>query len=448
MKLPRQSIAFKLAKFSGRLLKRLLQAFCVVLVIGSISLAFILIERGEPPFRGKPILSKQASSKEVQQIIKRLKVLTHQEHSWLQLSRRDIRIMLHHGLARVQQLPLPVEINGSTDFRDESAEIAASISLNKWSGWFTRLGIEFGHRDDKPVINWLQLGRVTLSGEYAATAWRYLVYPWLPEQHQQSWNDAIASVEHVDINESAILVGIRLQEDFRERLKTTSLNDLVAPGTVEDRQLYQQVLEAAISTSKGENVSLTPVLRVLAGLAHTRTKAGNSAIAENRLLIHTLAKAVAPPEVSPMLGRGSAVKGASRLSIHNRHDLAQHLLISAALALQLGDDTALQIGFNKEMEDARPGGSGFNFTDLAADVAGIAFARIAVTPESAEHFQQFMMKHRQEDDFLPIPSGLPQSMSLTQFRDLYEGPGDPDYEEKFELIETTIGNAPLYLSVN
>ncbi|MDO5114142.1 MAG: hypothetical protein Q4E67_07175, partial [Planctomycetia bacterium] len=61
-------------------------------------------------------------------------------------------------------------------------------------------------------------------------------------------------------------------------------------------------------------------------------------------------------------------------TIYGRSDLCQHFWVSAALATHLEPQAVEIIGLEKERKDARPGGSGFDVTDLNADLAGVAFA--------------------------------------------------------------------------
>jgi hypothetical protein len=61
-------------------------------------------------------------------------------------------------------------------------------------------------------------------------------------------------------------------------------------------------------------------------------------------------------------------------TLRRRHDWIMHFSIAAALTAQLGPESAEQLSIAKELLDSN-GGSGFSFGDLAADYAGIAFAR-------------------------------------------------------------------------
>ena len=58
--------------------------------------------------------------------------------------------------------------------------------------------------------------------------------------------------------------------------------------------------------------------------------------------------------------------------MRGRHDLAQHVGVSAALTALSGPRAAEAAGLLKELLDSGEGGSVFSFADLAADLADLA----------------------------------------------------------------------------
>ena len=68
------------------------------------------------------------------------------------------------------------------------------------------------------------------------------------------------------------------------------------------------------------------------------------------------------------------------VTLADRGDLAQHFTISAALAATAGSPLADAVGLYKELDDSRSG-SGFSFSDLAADRAGTRFGALATGPD-------------------------------------------------------------------
>lgn len=102
-------------------------------------------------------------------------------------------------------------------------------------------------------------------------------------------------------------------------------------------------------------------------------------------------------------------------TLHERHDLAQHFAVSAALTAVTGPQAAESAGILKEMLDAR-GGSGFSFADLSADFGGIAFARF-VLGKSARLGD--IEKEFRIADFALSPRGLPEGLTAAQFERQY-----------------------------
>ena len=62
-------------------------------------------------------------------------------------------------------------------------------------------------------------------------------------------------------------------------------------------------------------------------------------------------------------------------SINNRSDWSQHFGVSAALSALMSPDAARQAGLIKELKDESTPGNAFDVGDLAADMAGCAFAQ-------------------------------------------------------------------------
>lgn len=100
-------------------------------------------------------------------------------------------------------------------------------------------------------------------------------------------------------------------------------------------------------------------------------------------------------------------------TIHGRRDLCLHFAVSAGLAAWLGPPAAEAAGLAKEVLDAQRG-SGFSFADLAANTAGIEFARGVLDgrlalPDIAQSFRIA--------DYVPAVRGLPEGIAWTRFQE-------------------------------
>ncbi|MGJ8678783.1 hypothetical protein [Paraglaciecola sp.] len=122
---------------------------------------------------------------------------------------------------------------------------------------------------------------------------------------------------------------------------------------------------------------------------------------------------VALPWVKPML--------------QYRSDLNQHFVFSAAIKILSEQGLSIAIGEFKELMDRSQDGSGFSFVDLAADVAGVEFARVATDPNSAWFVQQKLADNYSESVFFPIIKGLPEGLRKAEFTKQFGEVDSPEY---------------------
>ncbi len=130
--------------------------------------------------------------------------------------------------------------------------------------------------------------------------------------------------------------------------------------------------------------------------------------------------------------------------LRGRHDLAQHFTVSALIAAFAGTPLATMAGLYKEMADAH-GGSGFSFSDLAADRAGTLFGDAATrSGESARRLRARLGTGLLEDDMMPSVDGLPDNLSRAEFARRYGGVGAPAYNELVETIDRRVAALTLF----
>jgi hypothetical protein len=132
------------------------------------------------------------------------------------------------------------------------------------------------------------------------------------------------------------------------------------------------------------------------------------------------------------------------LRLRGRVDLAQHFLASAALSATGGAGIADAIGLSKELADST-GGSGFSFTDLAANRAGVRFGEAATSsPASAEGWRRRVRDGFAEDDVMPRVDDLPEFLPDREFRARFGGVGSPPYQALLDEIDRRVSAAPFY----
>jgi hypothetical protein len=122
-------------------------------------------------------------------------------------------------------------------------------------------------------------------------------------------------------------------------------------------------------------------------------------------------------------------------TVQGRHDLCQHFVVSCALTVQLGVKNAEAAGVVKEMLDARPGGSGFSFADLSADLAGVTFAkRIIAEPKLLPKVEKSFVVA----DYTLSPKGLVEGLTEEEFAKQYGGVTDKRFLTRFEELRADV----------
>jgi hypothetical protein len=117
-----------------------------------------------------------------------------------------------------------------------------------------------------------------------------------------------------------------------------------------------------------------------------------------------------------------------------RHDLAQHFLVSAELTALVGAGLAETAGIAKELHDAQTE-SGFSFTDLCADLAGVAFARRVI--EGKLSLDDLAASFR-ISDHLPDLTGLRDGIPRAQFVREFGSPADPRFQKLVAEIRSRV----------
>lgn len=182
------------------------------------------------------------------------------------------------------------------------------------------------------------------------------------------------------------------------------------------------------------------VMGELFALARARSHA-NDPVAENRALLLALAEAANGRRLGLPDRATTRLPG---LSLEGRGDYVQHFTLSAAMAAVLGDALADQAGLYKEVRDTR-GGSGFSFSDLAADRAGSRFGmRATASAPAARRVQALLAGSRDSALYLPEVRDLPEFLPLAEFERRYGGVGGEGYSRLLELIEQRIAALPVH----
>lgn len=323
----------------------------------------------------------------------------------------------------------------SVRFDDGSAEARASVPL--WNGRrYLNLVFTLVDTGGFPDVRQVAVGRVSvpdwMTAKLMPGGLRYL--RGTPEI--RAGLDALRTVR---ILHEAAHVTYRwdgVPEDVRAQMVDAADRERL-------RRAQEHLRGILLAARAGPQATLPEVLVPLLQHAERQSAAGDP-VAENRAAIlvamfHVLRKnlKLVVPEALHWPRPPRQV-----VSLDGRHDLAQHFIVSAAIAAYADTTLADAVGLYKEVEDSR-GGSGFSFDDLAADRAGTRFGELAASPQSARAVQARVAAGVKEADMMPPWRDLPSSLPEAEFKARFGGVGGSGYRELMAEIERRVAGLTL-----
>ena len=260
--------------------------------------------------------------------------------------------------------------------------------------------------------------------------------------HPDSAELAATMIRSVSMRDGRVHIEYQWREDAADRMRAMAVS---AEDAARLRTYHDRVV-SVIGTLPQSRRSLVELLGPLMQLAAERSAQGADPVVENRAAIMAVTfyangirmSAVVPDAESwPRPGRRT-------LLLRGRGDLTQHFTISALLAATAGTPFSHVVGLYKEIADSR-GGSGFSFSDLAADRAGAMFGTLAV--ESADALQKGLTAGLAEEDVMPeiadLVDGLPEPEFLRRFGSV----GSPGYDRVVRDIDRRVAQCRLFAAV-
>jgi hypothetical protein len=235
----------------------------------------------------------------------------------------------------------------------------------------------------------------------------------------------------------------RIRDQARQMLVPPEDRDRVLAYHLKTLQLAQ-----ALSTL-GRSASLLQLLPDLFTLAIQRSDSDEDTIAENLALLLSLSLFVNRLPINELIVVSAETPlqdpSGLRTTLFRRSDLSQHFITSAALAVSAGAEIAQVLSNVKEVYDSQRR-SGFSFSDMTANLAGVAFAEAATaSAESARLLQQRMASARAETDFMPEPATDADALSESDFADIFEDRSSDVYNDRLAQISDQIAALPIYL---
>lgn len=362
------------------------------------------------------------------------------ERKSLSIIERDINLAAGYMLSR---LPAKWPIRSELSLRESTAELRLTAQLAKGEEpVFANLTVLVSDVEQPFRIERMQFGNLPVPGPIArpvASALHGLLGLFGPYQELTA---AVHTVRELHFRPQQVDLIFEWQPELVERIKEQGRDLLLSLPERQRLAVYSDHINRFAALRAGERDSLAGMLRSVFELATSRRDADPDGDheGENRAALLALGLYAAQRDLTEILGE--AVAGESQvprprmtLTLNGRKDLAQHFLISAALAASANPALADAFGLYKEVEDSE-GGSGFSFSDLAADRAGVRLAEQATAkgPARALEIQSRLASLAGEGDFMPSVDALPDNLSAPAFEQQFQ---DRD-SEAYKLLEAEI----------
>lgn len=204
---------------------------------------------------------------------------------------------------------------------------------------------------------------------------------------------------------------------------------------------------ARVAAQNGRSVSLQTFLPDLFARASERAT-DSSAVVENRSLLQALSLYVNNLNIRELLDGipDDSVYSPPvlRVTLYQRQDLGRHFVSAAAIAASAGAGIAEVLANSKEVYDARYT-TGFSFSDMTANVAGLALGEMATQNEvQARQIQLRLRDASAESEYMPAPDSEGDGMSEETFIERYRDRSSPRYRARLNTIEAKVSALPLY----
>lgn len=339
------------------------------------------------------------------------------------VTQRDADLLVAHA---AQRLP---GVRGGVTLHAGEAELTASVArqVGPWRRWVNvRVWLREG--TPRPEVTRVRVGampvpRALVARLLPAALARLPLAPTLTT----SLPTLLGVLEGVRIAPGALEVRYR----WTAGMASGVMDNVVTPAERGRLRVYHDRLLAVLTVdtlaeapAAGRADGARPMVALLPplmALAARRGEASGDAAAEVRAALLTLALYAVerPPGRLLPSAAGWPVLPQQPVVLGGREDLAKHFLVSAVLVVEGSSPLAQAVGLYKELSDRRPGGSGFSFADLAADLAGTRLGELA--RRDPARLAALVAAGVTESACFPSVAGLPEGVDSVTFERAYGG---------------------------
>ncbi len=352
----------------------------------------------------------------------------------LSLSTDELNRLLNYAVALKPISGMEAELN------PQNAIIGASLKLPPTPfGSYLNVQVELLSHAGQAEVSRMQIGSVPLPGIFGRWA-GHLAHRLLTRD--PAYAAISESVRGIEFDENRVTLDYVWQPKLLTQLQRKSAALLIPDEDRARLLVYAKLIQQQLKPlPQGAKIPLYRLIQPVFALAGSQ---GDDPVSENRAAITALAAYVSGVSLTKLLkeeGRNIRREPPVILRLHGRWDFSQHYLIAAALAANGGSQLANALGLAKEEDDAKRG-SGFSFTDLAADRAAARLGE-RLTDARATQTQHFLAQASQDIDLMPDFTDLPEFMPGEEFVRRFGGVGSSRYESVIHEIDKRLTLHPL-----
>jgi hypothetical protein len=368
----------------------------------------------------------------------------------LSLTEEQLNLLSAFALSNIPQLH-SISVNFDINGNQANARMSIPAQLGPLT-LYLNLHASFAQDMGRARLIALQAGRLTVPRAVMRSAEQIAGYRLASASAiSQELAEARHSIVSYNLSDDLLLLRLEWEPEVLLQLRSQAQQIFVSE---EDRKriiayhsLINRIAEEAIELRR--QIPLHAFVSPLYQLASERSSLpGADAVSENRTLLQALSFFVNDLPITQLLGKRDGEilpdNPSMIVMLYQRHDLSRHFVSAAAIAASAGVGIAEVLSNSKEVHDARYG-TGFSFSDMTANVAGVTLGETSTADQStALYIQQKLGSSTSESDYMPVPrtdsDGIDEESFVARFGDRTSAA----YLDQLQQIEQSIRALPLY----
>lgn len=341
---------------------------------------------------------------------------------------------------------------GQVDVLDEDVAGAVSIPVTWWTGqkWLNVSGRapEF---EGAFVVSEVKVGATELPPAIALGLARVAANIGIGNNIGDT---VLSSASAMQITSGGVAIQLNINEMGKNGVMQSAFGTLrgAEMPTSDEVEIYHILIRNAMEDGTlSQTGSFVPYLRFTIEAA---LEGDSSPVAAQRYTaaVLGLAKACGASDFSEIVGRLVFDKqqperewtaSCKELTLNGRIDSRRHFVTSAALQAASNTGFSMSVGEFKELYDTISGAGGFDFTDLGANLSGIAMSDVFMQNADSD-WSDLLMRIVDDSDVIVGFEGIPSLMPKAEFQREYGDIDSPAYNEMVSQIQDRVRQLTLH----